>query len=171
MTNTPQPYERLNAFIADAPLYKWFNLGEHWEEVNLRDAGNVINTDKVYRRCEHPRCRTERPFDRMAGEGAYGFAFHEEPGLAVEHEPDAPRRTSGRVYAFSFLCTGCNASVFQCWVEADPQYEQQRKKRIRKVGQVPPWERNACQLRSPSANTTSCRDRVSKCTLRELTSA
>jgi hypothetical protein len=76
----------------------------------------------------------------MAGEGAYGFAFHEEPGLAVEHEPDAPRRTSGRVYAFSFLCTGCNASVFQCWVEADPQYEQQGKKRIRKVGQVPPWD-------------------------------
>lgn len=141
MTDGLQPYERLNAFIADAPLYRWLDLEELFGASNVRNVAQTINTDKVYRRCEHPRCKKERPFDRMAGTGFHGTAFHQEPGVSVEQgSDDEPRMPSGSVYSFSFRCTGCNASVFQCWVEADPQYWQQGKMRIRKVGQAPPWE-------------------------------
>lgn len=135
-----EPYDLLVAFIAEAPLYKRFDLGQLWEESSLRLLASVINMPKVYRYCDHSRCRTERPFDRMGGDDPGGWAFHEEPGLNVEPGLEVPGRITGRVYALTFLCTGCNVSVFQCWIEADPQYEQPGKKHIRKVGQTPPWD-------------------------------
>jgi hypothetical protein len=146
MTENRDPYESLQEFIANDPLYRWFDLGQHFDESSIRSVGSVgqvINMEKVYRRCDHPRCKAERPFNRMSGEGSPyggGSAFHQEPGLDVEQSSDAPRRPTGPVYAFYFVCTGCNDSVFHCWVEADPQYWQPGKKRIRKVGQAPPWE-------------------------------
>ncbi len=141
MTEGVQPHERLNAFIADDPIYKWLDLQDLWGEGNVSgNLGSYLSTDKLYRRCEHPRCKTGRPFNRMPGEGMYGTAFHQEPGLSSEQMHDAAWLAAGPVHSLTFLCTGCNSSVFQCWIEAHPQNRHTGRQRVRKIGQVPPYE-------------------------------
>jgi hypothetical protein len=122
-------YDALAAFIADAPLYSWLDLGDLWGAETAKgfhDAARIINLGQVDRYCRNPRCEMVRPFARVGGDDPDSWAFHEEPG--------------GHVYAFAFLCTGCNAASFQCWVETHPEYDQPEKRRIRKVGQTPPWD-------------------------------
>ncbi len=137
-----EPYDQLGNFIASAPLYKWLDLDKVWGPDRLgivHNAAQIINMHKVYRYCDNPRCKTERPFDRMEGNEPSSWGFHEEPGLEMDPGVEIPGR-SGRVYAFAFSCTGCGVGTFQCWVEAEPEFGPPGKRRIRKVGQLPPWD-------------------------------
>lgn len=137
-----EAYDQLGYFITNAPLYNWLDLDEVWGPDRLgsiANAGNIINMPKVYRYCDNPRCETERPFDRIGGEDPTSWSFHEEPGLGLDPSIGIPVGT-GHVYAFAFSCTGCGVSTFQCWVEAEPGFGPPGKRRIRKVGQLPPWD-------------------------------
>jgi hypothetical protein len=119
MPNVREPIDQLAAFIANAPLYSWLELGQLWEDVGgLPSPARLLDVPVVYRYCSHPKCKTERPFHRI-------------PNLFGQ---------VSNVFSLAFMCTGCNEREFHCWVETAHDYYKSETKRIRKIGQTPPWD-------------------------------
>lgn len=105
--------EALKEFLETRPLYSKLR-------VKLPDYFHLALPDVLFLPCSV--CNNTTPFrdDRPSGSGA---------GM-----PPPPKRRSG-VREIYYQCTGCEQSVFLCWVEVKYYKEEW----VRKVGQLPMW--------------------------------
>jgi hypothetical protein len=109
--------KHLRDFLETQPLYKW-------SKIQLPERlSQFTNLSQIEMECL--TCRVSRPFSDRRSRGA-GIA---SPGSTVR----IPEVESG-IYLFLFTCNGCLKGQYYFYVELDVE-----NKRIRKVGQSPPW--------------------------------
>jgi hypothetical protein len=116
--------KRIHDFMAHAPLYATFDPTQvpGWDERHSPTfKGNNLSLPKVFRFCNKPACKTNRPFERV--------------DLIWEKPVNQSESDQASIYSYHYRCTGCG-NDFWCWVQ--PPEEGETK--WLKVGQVPPYD-------------------------------
>lgn len=116
--------KRIHDFVAHAPLYATFDPTQvpGWgERYGPTFRGIDLALTKLFRFCNKPACKMNRPFERI--------------DLMWERPVNLPEEVQADIYSYYYRCTGCG-NDFWCWVQTPEEGET----KWRKVGQVPPYD-------------------------------